>query len=257
MVLIHQIRLGKKVPPLNQECLNSWHRLKDRDFEVVSWTDRRVNDQLATMPVAARTLYATARNFGEASDILRMAIAYRYGGLYVDWDVLLVDPDRFLEVVGDLESSSCVLIEDRLTKEPNFSCVYDNSLFYMRQGNPMALDFLTAVQDNYSKHPVPNTPYLTGPLALTEFLDSHPTYKRECRMVNMLDIYALDYEDVVRHTKDHTQRAVLKEYVKPNGAPAVHFWMHTWYPKRTRREGLLQKLARAFRRTTGSRDHEL
>ena len=252
-MLIHQIVLGKKVPRFNQECLSSWHRLKDRDFTIVTWTDRRVPEYLAQCPVETRMLYQTSRNYGEASDILRMAIAHSHGGLYVDWDVLLVNPERFLEVLGDVSSSSCTLIQDRLTKEPNYSSVYDNSLFYMRKGNPLALHFLSAMKQNYTMDPLPQTPYLTGPLALTAFLESHEEYKDACRLIDMVDIYAFDYEEVIRQTKDHMHREVLKGHWSPKGAPAIHFWMHTWAPQRTWRERVLHKAARILRMAPGLR----
>jgi hypothetical protein len=75
---------------------------------------------------------------------------------------------------------------------------------------------------------IPNTPFVTGPLALTSFLDSHPDYKNECAMVDELDLYAFDYEDVIAQTRNQTQRAVLKDYYQPGSPPAIHFWMHTW-----------------------------
>ena len=252
MPLIHQITLGSKVPDFNQACLHSWHKLRDRDFDVVSWTDRDVKDYLATCPVKeVKRLYEKARNHGEASDILRMAIAYSYGGLYVDWDVLLVDADKFLTVIGDLESCTCVLIRDPYTKAPEFSCAYDNSLFYMRKENPLALDFLSQMKENYSKDPVPITPYLTGPLALTGFLDARPDYKNDCRMVDTRDIYAFDYEDVIGLTKDQRKRAALLTHWKPGGAPAVHFWTHTWVPRRKWPRRVVDKIIRTFRNATG------
>ena len=110
-----------------------------------------------------------------------MAIAYSYGGLYVDWDVLLSDADKFLTIVGDLEATCCVLIQDRFTIEPTFPCTYDNSVFYMRKGNPLALDFLSQVQQNYLSTPLADSPFVTGPLALTSFLNSRPDYKNSCR----------------------------------------------------------------------------
>ena len=70
-------------------------------------------------PTSVRTLYERARNYGEATNMFRMAITYSFGGLYVDWDVLLVDPDRFLAVVvGDVKNCDCMFIADRFTKEP-------------------------------------------------------------------------------------------------------------------------------------------
>ena len=47
MPLIHQIALGDNIPEINRVCLNSWHKLTDRDFHIVSWTDQRIRDDLA------------------------------------------------------------------------------------------------------------------------------------------------------------------------------------------------------------------
>lgn len=248
IMLIHQITLGKRLPDFHRKCLASWDKLKGRDVDIVSWTDRNVKAYLADCPpTSVRTLYERARNYGEASDILRMAITYSFGGLYVDWDVLLVDPDRFLAVVGDVKNCDCMFIADRFTKEPNFRCVYDNSLFYMKRGNPLALAFISQIEENYARQPLPSTSYLTGPLALTSFLDSRPRYKDHCRMVAVRDIYALDYEDVLAQLKDQKDRDVLMKSAKTDGAPAIHFWTNAWIPERNWFSMLLQTVLRSFR----------
>jgi hypothetical protein len=175
------------------------------------------------------------------------AIIYSYGGFYVDWDVLLLDPDKFLALMPDLANTNCILLQDRLTKNPNVSCVYDNSLFYMRRENPLALDFLHEVESNYSKDPLPNTPFVTGPLALTNFLDVRPHYRNECAMVDELDLYAFDYADVIARTKDGAQRAILKDQYQPSSAPAIHFWTHTWtVPEPRRLKRVLHRMRKAF-----------
>jgi hypothetical protein len=38
-----------------------------------------------------KDLLARVRNFGEASDILRIAIVHEFGGIYTDWDIYLLD----------------------------------------------------------------------------------------------------------------------------------------------------------------------
>jgi hypothetical protein len=254
MPLIHQIMLGNSVPPINRQCLDSWRPLESRGFTFVEWTSRTAEDYLANCPVAeAKMLYERARNYGEASDILRVAIAYGFGGLYVDWDVLLVDPDGFLAVMPDFENSNCVLLKDPHTKEPGFSCTYDNSLFYLRQGNMLALDFLREMERNYSSDPLPDTPFVTGPLALTRFLESHPHFKNDCRMVDTLDIYSFDYGDVIEYTKGGTDREFLTNYQRRGGAPAIHFWTHAWVPKRRWSRRLVDKIARTFRMVTRAR----
>ncbi len=250
--LVHHIVLGKKTPRFNRECLDSWHALANRGFELVTWTDRTIADYLVRCPLPGiRGLYDRARNCGEASDILRMAITYTYGGLYVDWDVMLVDPDGFLRVMPELNGSRCVLVRDPYTREPSFSCAYDNSLFYMAKGNRLALDFLGAMASNYEKRPVPNTPYLTGPLALTCFLDARPDHMQACHTIDMREIYAFDYEEVIGRTRDQTDREILRDQWSQGAAPAIHFWTHSWSPKRGWPRRAIDKAVRTFRTAAG------
>jgi hypothetical protein len=255
MPLIHQITLGDRIPPFNRDCLESWQALGPRGFEVVTWTDRRAKDYLESCAfVEAAALYRRARNHGEASDILRIALTHGYGGLYVDWDVLLVDPDKFLAVMPDFGSSDCILLRDPHTKDPGFACTYDNSLFYMRKGHPLALDFIREMERSYSKDPVPATPYLTGPLALTSFLDSHAHYKAECRVVDTLDVYAFDYGDVIAETEDQAERReILRDRRTQDGAPAIHFWSHTWVPRQPWSRRVRERVSRILRKAIGTR----
>jgi hypothetical protein len=248
MPLIHQIVLGTNVPPINRQCLDSWRPLERRGFTIVSWTSRSAEDYLANCPVEeARTLYKRARNLGEASDILRMVITYAHGGLYVDWDVLLLDPDKFLDVMPDLERSNCVLLRDPHTTAPDFACTYDNSLFYLRQGNTLALDFLRDIERNYSTAHVRDTPFVTGPLALTRFLESRPDHRNDCFLVDTLDVYSFDYEAVIECTKTDSTREILKDHPRPSGAPAIHFWTHAWVPQRKWSRRLADRISRSFR----------
>jgi len=254
MPAIHQIVLGTSVPPINQQCLNSWRALESRGFDVVSWSTRSAEDYLATCPVSvAKTLYERARNYGEASDILRIAITYGHGGLYVDWDVLLIDPERFLAAMPDFERCSCVLLKDPHTQEPGFSCTFDNSLFYLRQNNVLALDFLREMERNYRRDPLPDTPFVTGPLALTQFLEDHPHHKNDCHTVDTLDIYSFDYAKSMEHLKGSSDREALKNYALRVGAPAIHLWTHAWVPRRRWPRRLVDRISRTFRAVTGAR----
>ena len=252
--MIHQIILGGNVSRLHRQCLESWRALEIRGFHVVRWTDVAVRDYLvAGAPPDVGVLIRAARNPGEASDILRFAIAYTFGGLYVDWDVLLLDPDGFINVMPSFERSDCVLIRDPLTTETEFTVTYDNSLFFLRQGNSLALDFLGAVQRNFEGSPLPDTPFLTGPLALTRFLQGHPEHRSACRFVDTRAVYSFDYGDIQELTSSQNDREILKARWQPGAAPAIHFWTHTWAPKPRLGRRLRARVSRALRPgSTGS-----
>jgi hypothetical protein len=253
MRLIHQIVLGAHVPRFNRECLDSWRQLEPLGFEIVSWTEATAQQYLATcrLPEAER-LYKRARNYGEASDVLRMAVTYSRGGWYVDWDVLLLNAQKFLQVAGDFENSQCVLIRDSRTTEPTLSHAHDNSLFYMKRGNRLALDFLREVERNYSIDPLPSTSYLTGPIALTRFLHSRQDYEADCRTIEMREIYAFDYEDVLERTRGAPSREVLKDCWNAGGPPAIHFWTHAWFREPRWPKRLFDRLLRLAGTKRGS-----
>jgi hypothetical protein len=179
-------------------------------------------------PVEFQNLLKRAKNYGEAGDILRYTIAGRLGGLYVDWDVLLLDPQRLLRVLGDLKDEKCLFLEDRNTQEAGYTSVFASSLFYMQEGNPLTRDLLRQMERDYVNSPEMPTAELTGPMALTRHLNACPHYLREAKIVNITDVYSFDFAEVQKfHSRDS-----LTKHKDFSRAPAIHFWSNEWIPKR-------------------------
>jgi mannosyltransferase OCH1-like enzyme len=179
-------------------------------------------------PIEFQNLLKRAKNYGEAGDILRYTILGRLGGLYVDWDVLLLDPQRLLRILGELKDQKCVFLEDRNTQATGYTSVFASSLFYMQAGNPLTRDLLRQMDRDYVTSPEMSTAELTGPLALTRHLKACPQYLREAKVVNLTDVYSFDYAEVQRlHSRD-----ALAKHKDFSRAPAIHFWTHEWIPQR-------------------------
>jgi mannosyltransferase OCH1-like enzyme len=228
MLKIHHILLGNRVPPLVRECLDSWTAVTDCGFEFHQWTDASIDEFMKNEPVVFQNLWKRAKNYGEAGDILRYTIVGRLGGLYVDWDVLLLDPHRLLRVLGDLTDQKCLFLEDRDTQAAGYASVFASSLFYMQAGNPLTRDLLLQMEQDYVSSPEMPTAELTGPMALTRHLNACPHYLREAKIVNLTDVYSFNYGQV---QKFHSRES-LTTHPDLSRAPAIHFWTHEWTPRR-------------------------
>ncbi len=211
------------------------------DVECVLWDDAAAETFLRTQPAPMQALYRRARNYGEASDILRLLITHRLGGLYVDWDVLLLDGGRFLDLLGSLEGVSPVLLEDQATQEQGFAKVVTNSMFYMEAGNPLAPAFLDQIATDLQASEPQSTPHLTGPMALTRFIAARPDLVERARFVDLSAVYSFSYADV----KLHPDREELKAASQFGKAPAVHFWTHSWM-----KQGMLRTALGSFWRSS-------
>jgi mannosyltransferase OCH1-like enzyme len=224
MLKIHHIVLGDRVTALVRECLDSWTTVTNCGFEFHLWTDARVEAFMKNEPAEFQNLLKRAKNYGEAGDILRYTIVGRLGGLYVDWDVLLLDPQRLLRVLGDLTNEKCLFLEDRNTEAKGYSSVFASSLFYMQEGNPLTRDLLRQMERDYVRTPDMPTAELTGPMALTRHLRACPHYLQEAKVLDITDVYSFDYAEV----RKFRSRESLMAHKHFSRAPAVHFWTHEW-----------------------------
>ena len=234
-MLVHHIVLGNRITPLVRECLDSWTTVTDCGFEFRLWNDAAIAEFVKGEPMEFQGLLKRAKNYGEAGDILRYMILGRLGGLYVDWDVLLLDPQRFLRILGDLKDQKCLFLEDRKTQAVGYTSVFASSLFYMQKGNPLTRDLLRQMERDYVSSPEMPTAVLTGPMALTRHLKASPHYLREAKVVDLTDVYSFDYAEV---QKFHSRES-LAQHRNYSRAPAVHFWTHEWIPKKPGLRSLL------------------
>ncbi len=92
--IIHYIWLGgKELPDLDKECIESWKKYCP-DYEIKRWDESNLNLDFCDY---VREAYDN-KKYAFASDVLRLDLLYRYGGIYLDVDVKIIKPiDKFLE----------------------------------------------------------------------------------------------------------------------------------------------------------------
>ena len=104
--IIHQIWIGPKAPPAilktSQESIQKFHP----DWEYKLWTDADVPG----LALFNKRFYDESDNWGEKSDILRYEILKRYGGVYMDVDVICTKPFDILNHTYEFYASLDPLI---------------------------------------------------------------------------------------------------------------------------------------------------
>lgn len=85
--IIYYIWFGQApLPPLAEQCLASWKEHMP-DWQIMRWDE--TNFDIAAAPLYVRQAYET-RKFAFVSDYVRLWALERYGGVYVDTDVMVL-----------------------------------------------------------------------------------------------------------------------------------------------------------------------
>lgn len=78
---------GKELPDFLKECMESWHRYCP-DYEILRWDENNfdINKYVYTRQAAEH------KKWGFVTDVARLDILYKCGGIYMDTDVKLLKP---------------------------------------------------------------------------------------------------------------------------------------------------------------------
>jgi hypothetical protein len=147
--MIHFVWLGPA--PLPAAIFGSWRR-HHPDWEIVVWDESR----LKGLKLHLREFYSLLRTkrYNQRSDVLRLEILYRYGGVYVDSDILCINR------IPDLEADFFSVVEKK--------GLVSNAFMGAVKGYPLLLDMLRQMEHTW----VPDLPVwkTTGPQFVTDYL---------------------------------------------------------------------------------------
>jgi mannosyltransferase OCH1-like enzyme len=97
--IIHQIWIGTEPPPF--EWINSWLEFcKQYNWQHILWDNKRVEEFLETL--VNKKEYNSSHSYQQKSDILRYEIMLKYGGFYIDCDMIWLQRD--IELYLNLEN---------------------------------------------------------------------------------------------------------------------------------------------------------
>ena len=87
---------GGPINPESRKCIESWKKYCP-DYKIIEWNEQ--NFEISQNRYAQQAY--EAKKYAFVSDYVRLAVLYRYGGIYLDTDVELVRPlDELLEHKG-------------------------------------------------------------------------------------------------------------------------------------------------------------
>lgn len=192
--------------PIVKKCLSSWE--SQNDCAMINHLSN-VDNVLLDDEIAE--LYHSLSNWGIKSDILRYCIIYKFGGVWIDHDVELLDSKAFEKLIT---TDSFIGID-------TFSPYATVEFFGSKKNNPTFLDILEHIKNTIKDiKSLADIPHVSGPIGVYKLLEEKP---------HDLITYPLSY--LYRYSlKNHMKAVYTREaWIEENEvAIAQHHWYKNW-----------------------------
>jgi len=209
--IIHQIWIGKEVPKEFLEFQKSWKE-HHPDWEYHLWTQHNIPFK----EFRNYDLIKESGNLGEVSDLVRLELLYKFGGLYVDMDTECFRAHDILHHAYDFYMCLQPLDSDIIQLA--------NSPIGSKPGHPILEKMIKEVRRrSFMPEYKNNIPFKTGPVALTR------AFLRKAHKDGFVDMALPPYFMFPLKSKE---TEIEKEKWIESGAFSVHYWAKTWmHPK--------------------------
>jgi Glycosyltransferase sugar-binding region containing DXD motif len=228
--ILHFIWLGPR--PLPTIMIESW-RQHHVDWEVRVWRDDDIPSNLYNQEAFQYAMQN--RQYGMASDILRLELLYRYGGVYMDVDYLCLsclNDFANLEFYCGASHTGCMEVNNGLfgCRADNFvmRCIMqDIHMWFRQQGRPMSL--VSSFLGNSTTSLLTNIDICrhTGPGLWTKVLG-------RLLVENKMPKTSIIFPHQVFHPMPNTDRhreltheQIIHEY-STDKTKAIHLWHSSW-----------------------------
>lgn len=205
--IIHQI-VGPKVNESIQTCLDSWKCMQEEGFQLWKWDDDTLEEFLKNRYQYALPAFLNARNYAEAADIARYLLIYQFGGVYVDWDIELLNSDKFISLLESYEKGYLLVDPKNNSIAPEHFCAQSKDPYLASLVNDIVNIYNSGERSKLS------TVDYSGPFRMRDSLKIHKNTEME--LVKVKDVFAFDYEEIRSISSQETM------------APMIHYWMHSW-----------------------------
>lgn len=217
--IIHQIWLGKEeMPKAYQEWMKTWAFLNGWEYRL--WMDEDVQK----LTLHNQDLYDRSQNYGEKSDILRLELLHRYGGLYVDLDYECLRPEIFEELNAcyDLYMGFEPLEHGFLRKENSFKLC--NALMASIPGHPLMKHLMVNLKANYLAYsPFAGPVGTTGPSYLTRIVIGYEQSGVDrYRNIYLPCTFFYPFSEPDLNTKKSNPFSIRPE------TAGIHYWGGSW-----------------------------
>ena len=209
--IIHHIWLGSPLPKKYLEFINTW-KTKNPEWEFILWDEKKLED----LDMINKNLYLKLKNYGAKSDVARLEILYKMGGIYLDTDFECfkkIDEDLLINdfIAGTVFNSFPELANGFLAAKPFSKIIYKclEDLKKIKKNNLISHEiieetgpfFLTRTFFNYCEEKnIYNEKILILP---TNYFYPLPSYLKFCSL-----------EEVYKY--------------QTNKSIAIHHWESSW-----------------------------
>ena len=204
---IHQVIFGNTPTGLVKRCLVSWNVVKKLGFQIKIWDYRDVLSLINKKTPHYIEPFINSRNYGEAADIARYIIIGQHSGYYVDWDIELINPEKFLELSLSAPNGFLLVDPSNNTYAPElFSAIREDCFF-----NQLMNDILNVYKTQID---LPFTPQYTGPFRMRESMIACKNVIQ--KIIPVKNVFEYDYSEIRSASFENMTR------------PLVHHWIHSW-----------------------------
>jgi hypothetical protein len=242
---IHFIWLGRNELPFRgtsdwNKPMISWHK-RHADFQIQLWTDRSISNEHWRNEAALK--YALDREmYGMASDVLRLELLHKYGGIYVDVDYFCVDSVSDLlrgnAFVCGASNAGCVELNNGFMAATPGNVHVDRMMGRIQTWFattmttlPLMVSFLdkeTAAALEKARH-LTNDDVIaqTGPGLLTREIGSY-LVSNDSDHAGILILNHAVLHPVPNYIRGDAALNAMDMYVVPGVTKAVHLWGCSW-----------------------------
>lgn len=214
---VHQIWLGSPFPEKYKAWQKTWQSMPDFTYKL--WTDADVEK----MDFDVKDIYLKSKNYGQRSDILRMVILEREGGMYIDTDFECIEPEFFklLHCTYDFYTGLHPLDAETFALE--------NALIGSIAHHPIVKAYLKQLKDKWQKpslNAYDEVVVKTGPGLFTRAFSQEAGKKYKDIALPPTFFYPLGLQQW-DFLKRFSYETIKKKVLKPESA-AIHWWHGTW-----------------------------
>ncbi len=205
--VVHQIWLGKPMPDKFKPLIQTWAEIEGWKYKL--WTKSELTDFV----MVNRDLFDEARDYGEASDILRLEILFQEGGLYVDTDFECLESQFFDSIHNKLDFYASF----EPLEHGGFKIC--NAIMASKKGHALVGKMIKELKSNCEKHKDGTTVERTGPNFITSVIFNY--YKKSHSTRDIFFPPTFFYPTNKNEVHDG-------KYILFPESVAFHYWSGSW-----------------------------
>ncbi len=224
--IIHYVWVGPRPFPADAQLRVDQWRSRLPDYELRLWNEHNID----FTPLFVCQAYGVGA-YNRVANYARMAALERFGGIYLDHDIEVLQ--SFDPLLGD------GFFAGFQTKDPTAKDIVNNAVIGAEPGHPITRSVLAALDAMSGAAEVGSG---TGPGMLSKVLRARgdPTPQAEPTICGGAKLYPPRYFYPYEWTEEFDPSCVTPDTV------AIHYWAATWKQRPSRLEALRKKLQRAL-----------